>query len=192
VLLLAVTNELCQDVAVIPFLWIVPLSLYLVSFIICFEYPSCYQRPFWISLMLLSSGAVIYELFQPGITGLIFQLLAFNSCLFSAAMVCHGELARARPTVERLTQFYLAISLGGALGGVLVVFVAPLLFARYFELHWSLIAAALVGLLTLIRGTRSELVCSATTSPRFSCIDRPSGLSAWLGLRVVALRLPGC
>ncbi|MFM7563310.1 MAG: hypothetical protein ACKO81_09785 [Planctomycetota bacterium] len=157
VLLLAVTNELCQDVAVIPFLWIVPLSLYLVSFIICFEYPSCYQRPFWISLMLLSSGAVIYELFQPGITGLIFQLLAFNSCLFSAAMVCHGELARARPTVERLTQFYLAISLGGALGGVLVVFVAPLLFARYFELHWSLIAAALVGLLTLIRGTRSEL-----------------------------------
>jgi hypothetical protein len=157
VLLLAVTNELCQDVAVIPFLWIVPLSLYLVSFIICFEYPNLYQRPFWISLMLLSSGAVIFELFQPASTGLIFQLLAFNSCLFSAAMVCHGELARARPAVDRLTRFYLAISLGGALGGVLVVFVAPLLFTRYFELHWSLIAAALIGLLTLFRGTRSEL-----------------------------------
>jgi hypothetical protein len=157
VLLLAVTNELCQDLVVVPFLWIIPLSLYLVSFIICFEYPGWYWRPFWISLMLLSSGAVIFELFRPGSTGLIFQLAAFNSCLFSAAMVCHGELARARPTVERLTQFYLAISLGGALGGVLVVFVAPLLFARYFELHWSLIAAALVGLLTLCRATRSEL-----------------------------------
>jgi hypothetical protein len=157
VLLIAVTNELCQDVAVIPFLWIVPLSLYLVSFIICFEYPSWYQRPLWISLMLLSSGAVIFELFQPGSTGLLFQLLAFNSSLFSAAMVCHGELARARPTVERLTQFYLAISLGGALGGVLIVFVAPLLFTRYFEFHWSLFLAAFIGLLTLVRGTRSEL-----------------------------------
>ena len=157
VLLLAVTNELCQDVAVIPFLWIVPLSLYLVSFIICFEYPGWYQRPFWITLMLLSAGGVIFELFQPGSTGLIFQLLAFNSCLFSAAMVCHGELARARPNVERLTRFYLAISVGGALGGVLVVFLAPLLFTRYFELHWSLVAAAIVVLMTLFRGTRSEL-----------------------------------
>jgi len=161
VLLLAVTNELCQDVAVIPFLWIVPLSLYLVSFIVCFEYPSLYLRPFWNSLMFLSSAAVIFELFQPGATGLIFQLIAFNSCLFSVSMVCHGELARARPKVERLTRFYLAISLGGALGGILVVFVAPLLFHRYFELHWSLIAAALVGLLALLRSDRMDLAWTA-------------------------------
>lgn len=153
VLLLAVTNELCQDVAVIPFLWIVPLSLYLISFIICFERPQWYQRSGWCALLFLSTAAVIGELFRPGGSGLLFQLGAYNLCLFSACMVCHGELSRARPPVTGLTRYYLAISLGGALGGLFVVFAAPLLFTRYFELHWSLVAATWMALLALVRNS---------------------------------------
>jgi hypothetical protein len=165
ILLLAVTNELCQDVAVIPFLWIVPLSLYLISFIACFDRPGWYQRPVWCTLLFLSAAAVIGELFQPGSSGLLFQLGAFNLCLFAACMVCHGELSRARPPVTALTRYYLAISLGGAVGGLFVVFAAPLLFTRYYELHWSLMAAVLAGLAALICSeSRREIALTARWS----------------------------
>ncbi|MFN5709134.1 MAG: hypothetical protein ACK49R_09995 [Planctomycetota bacterium] len=165
ILLLAVTNELCQDVAVIPFLWIVPLSLYLVSFIVCFDRPEWYQRPVWCTLLFLSAAAVIGELYRPGSYGLLFQLAAFNLCLFSACMVCHGELARARPPAAVLTRFYLAISLGGALGGLFVVFAAPLLFTRYYELHWSLLAAIAIGLQALTgRAQHPELALVARST----------------------------
>jgi hypothetical protein len=137
--LLATTSFLTQEVGSHPFLWILPLALYLISFIICFEREQLYWRPFF---FLCLCGSAIYAclIMEQGISaGFITQVIAYNGVLFSAAMICHGELARLKPTTQHLTAYYLWISLGGAAGGVLVAIVAPLCLSDYYEFHLSLI-----------------------------------------------------
>ena len=145
-LLLAITNKLCQDIAVVPFLWVLPLSLYLLSFIISFDSPRWYHRAFWLPLLAALLGMVLYNLYQaeshPNITPLATLYLG---TMFVACMVCHGEVFRLRPGASRLTGYYLSISAGGAVGGLLVALVAPFVFPDYFELHLALfLTAALV------------------------------------------------
>ena len=126
ILLLAVTSHLTQNVAPIPLLWVVPLSLYLLSFILCFESDRLYPR--WLFLPLLpvalgvfTWGISLYERNFP-----IKRLIpALCGALFVCCMVCHGELSRRRPHPRYLTQFYLMVALGGALGGFFVAFVSP-------------------------------------------------------------------
>ena len=151
VMLLAATNHLCQDVAVIPFLWVVPLSLYLLSFIICFEHERWYIRTLWAlpaMAMLFVAGA--HENVEVWLTKL--QTIAFFSwvpvelmpnfqaeialasvAMFLGCMVCHGELVRLKPEPRHLTEFYLMMSAGGALGGLFVSLAAPILFTTYLE-----------------------------------------------------------
>lgn len=143
VMLLATTNQLCRDVAVVPFLWVLPLALYLTSFIISFESQRWYDRRFWAACLVPSFAGVVYLLYNNEIH-IVFQIPIYSVALLSACMVCHGELARLKPAAEYLTSFYLMISLGGALGGAFVAFGAPLLFSDYWELHLSLVAT--VGL----------------------------------------------
>ncbi len=145
-LLLAITNKICQDIAVVPFLWVLPLSLYLLSFIISFDSPRWYHRAFWLPLLAALLGMVLYNLDQaeshPNITPLASLYLG---TMFVACMVCHGEVFRLRPGASRLTGYYLSISAGGAAGGLFVALVAPLIFSDYFELHLALfLTAALV------------------------------------------------
>ena len=145
-LLLAITNKLCQDIAVVPFLWVLPLSLYLLSFIISFDSPRWYHRAFWLPLLAALLGMVLHNLYQaeshPNITPLATLYLG---TMFVACMVCHGEVFRLRPGASRLTGYYLSISAGGAVGGLLVALVAPFVFPDYFELHLALfLTAALV------------------------------------------------
>src|SRR5512133_2100473 len=141
-LLLAVTNKLCQDVAVIPFLWIAPLSLYLFSFILCFEHQRWYRRtPFALALVVAMTGLCL-ALIQGSNWPVWVQISVYCAALFVCCMVCHGELYRLRPAPARLTSFYLGIAAGGALGGVFVALAAPLLFVDYYELHWGLFASA--------------------------------------------------
>jgi protein-L-isoaspartate O-methyltransferase len=145
-LLLAITNKICQDIAVVPFLWVLPLSLYLLSFIISFDSPRWYHRAFWLPLLAALLGMVLYNLNQaeshPNITPLATLYLG---TLFVACMVCHGEVFRLRPGASRLTGYYLSISAGGAAGGLFVALVAPFIFLDYFELHLALfLTAALV------------------------------------------------
>ncbi len=145
-LLLAITNKLCQDIAVVPFLWVLPLSLYLLSFIISFDSPRWYHRGLWLPLLGVLLGLVLQNLYQaeshPDITPLATLYLG---TLFVACMVCHGEVFRLRPGAGRLTGYYLSISAGGAVGGLFVALVAPFVFPDYFELHLALfLAAALV------------------------------------------------
>ena len=150
-MLLAATNHLCQDVAVIPFLWVVPLSLYLLSFIICFEHERWYIRTLWAlpaMAMLFVAGA--HENVEVWLTKL--QTIAFFSwvpvelmpnfqaeialasvAMFLGCMVCHGELVRLKPEPRHLTEFYLMMSAGGALGGLFVSLAAPILFTTYLE-----------------------------------------------------------
>ncbi|MCX6888990.1 MAG: fused MFS/spermidine synthase [Verrucomicrobia bacterium] len=145
-LLLAITNKLCQDIAVVPFLWVLPLSLYLLSFIISFDSPRWYHRAFWLPLLAALLGMVLHNLTQaeshPNITPLATLYLG---TMFVACMVCHGEVFRLRPGASRLTSYYLSISAGGAAGGLFVALVAPFVFPDYFELHLALfLTAALV------------------------------------------------
>ncbi len=146
ILLLAMTTYLTQDVAAIPFLWILPLSIYLLSFILCFDSPRYYRRAVFFPLLAAALGFIGYRLWQFGprlpIKVLIALLLA---SLFVFCMVCHGELVRRRPAASYLTSFYVSVSLGGALGGLFVGLLAPNLFNSYYELPLGLgLCAALV------------------------------------------------
>jgi len=146
-MLLATTNEVCQDVAVIPFLWVIPLSLYLLSFILCFESDRWYRRD-WYSLGTAVLVLAVCWLQSFGSrTFLPLQLLIYFAALFCICMLCHGELARMRPAPQRLTAFYLTLSAGGAGGGLFVGLLAPHLFPGFWELYLGLIASCVIALL---------------------------------------------
>jgi len=155
VLLLATTNKICQDVAVIPFLWIVPLAIYLLSFIICFDSPRWYARlPFTVAF-IAALGGYCWALLDGSNWSVWKQVSVFSAGLFVCCMVCHGELYRLRPAPERLTGFYLHVAAGGALGGGFVAIVTPLIFTDYYELHWGLMVCALLFLaVCMTEGTR--------------------------------------
>ena len=145
--LLAVTNKICQDVAVFPFLWILPLCLYLLTFIICFHHERWYVRPVFLVLFMLSIvGAIIARQYEGDLNAV--QLIAlYSAMLFFACMVCHGELYRIRPHARKLTGYYLSISAGGALGGFFVAVIAPIIFNAYSELYVGLLGCVLFALL---------------------------------------------
>lgn len=152
-MLLAVTNHLTQNVASIPFLWIVPLALYLLSFIFCFEGRGWYHRATFLKLGAVALGGMAYAMgegfMNPSLTLLVG---VFAGGLFICTMVCHGELARLKPPHGHLTSFYLMISIGGALGGVLVGLVAPHFFSGYFELPIAMVWCAVMIVLAVRPG----------------------------------------
>ena len=134
ILLLAVTNHLTQDLAAIPFLWILPLSVYLLSFIFCFEAPRFYFRPVFLPLLAAALGLMGWFLLPDAPTIEVRRMiLLFTAGLFVCCMVCHGELARLKPHPRYLTGFYVLVSLGGAVGGLFVGLAAPNLFHAYYE-----------------------------------------------------------
>jgi SAM-dependent methyltransferase/Na+-translocating ferredoxin:NAD+ oxidoreductase RnfE subunit len=148
VLLLAVTNHLTQNVAAVPLLWLAPLTIYLLSFIVTFEGRNWYSpRWYWPILIAALAAMVGLLLDTEHHYRLWLQLGVYLPGLFVACVFCHGELYRLRPGPQRLTAFYLWISAGGALGGVFVAVVAPLAFNGYYELGIGLIALAALGAL---------------------------------------------
>jgi len=159
VILLAATHYICQDIAVIPFLWILPLSLYLLSFIIAFDSPRWYHRGFWIPLLFLSVGVIFYLLHPK--TGDVFSIVGviaiFSAAMFVAVMVCHGEMFRLRPPTKHLTAFYLVISMGGAVGGIFVNFVAPYLFTGWWEFPLSFVFVFLLTGITILKRPGKKL-----------------------------------
>ncbi|MCA3072180.1 MAG: fused MFS/spermidine synthase [Rhodocyclaceae bacterium] len=149
VLLLSLTSHMTQNIASVPFLWIVPLSLYLLTFILCFDSQGWYRRT---PLMLL--GAVLLCVMAWGLhsneitLSIKVAIPLYCAGLFVLCMFCHGELTLIKPAPRYLTTFYLMISLGGALGGLFVGVLAPHAFNGYWELG---IGFVLVALLALIR-----------------------------------------
>ena len=140
VIMLGATNEMTQDLPPIPFLWVLSLGIFLISFIIPFakerrEGPNIWKKTFNISLLLL----ILLKVTGHGMP-IVFQVITYAFILYSACMVCHIELAATKPKEEYLTEFYLYISLGGGLGSLFVTFLGPVLFNQYFEMYLALLS----------------------------------------------------
>jgi hypothetical protein len=157
-LLLATTNLITQDIAVAPFLWILPLSVYLLSFILTFESDRWYWRmPFAVFAGIMAPVAAATTS-----AGIIFlplwgEATVYLIALFAACMVCHGEVARSRPSGRYLTMFYLVVSAGGAIGGVFVALIAPNIFRQFTEYPLALTLVCVLGLIGWFREGAWEL-----------------------------------
>ncbi len=152
ILFLSITSYLTQDVAPVPFLWILPLSIYLLSLIICFDAARWYWRPVFYPLLAIALAAVGYAAYYRDTAfKVIPSILLCGSSLFVCCMFCHGELARAKPAQRHLTLFYVMVSIGGALGGLLVGIIAPNFFNANYELPSGLILCACLAAGILIK-----------------------------------------
>lgn len=187
VLLLAVTAHLTQNVASVPFLWLLPLSLYLLTFILSFDGQGWYRpvlTPFAAGLAcLLMAGGLIASIGPGGriVYGsmpLQQGLIVYGGGLFVLCMFLHGQLALRRPAAVQLTRFYLMVALGGAAGGVFVGVVASLIFDDYHELPLALVAAA-ITLLAVARTERGRLLAFLGLLPVLVLC----GLLGWFGSR---------
>ena len=163
-LLLSITNHLTENVASIPFLWILPLALYLLTFILCFEGNIWYQRTIFLPLFAASIGALAWGIGHGfGNYGFREQIAIYAACLFVCCMVCHGELSRTKPSARYLTGFYLMVSVGGAIGGLFVAFLAPHIFNAFYEFPIAIAGATLAVLAVYFR---DEPMSVALKSPR--------------------------
>ena len=149
-MLLSTTNRVCQDLTVVPLLWVLPLTIYLVTFILCFDHDWLYSRRVFGTLLAFSAAAVAYMMHH-AVFSLWTQICVYATTLFAACMTCHGELVRSKPGAQHLTSFYLSVAAGGALGGVLVAIVAPWVFKDYWEYPLGLIATILLAMFCVYR-----------------------------------------
>ncbi len=166
VLLLATTNQITQWSAVMPFLWVLPLSLYLLTFIVAFGHQQFYSRgPFFAIFAVLS--AITFVLARPASSSeLLTQVGLQCATMFTGCMICHAEMVKLQPPARRLPVFYLLTSVGGALGGVLVTLLAPVIFNDYTEHQIVLAAIAALGAWTILRresgrATRAAAIAGA-------------------------------
>jgi hypothetical protein len=142
-LLLATTHFITQDLAPIPLLWMLPLAVYLISFILCFDHARWY-RPGLFQLLLLGTTLLIVVIYFSGAGLRLWTFIgAFLLVFFACCVLCHGELYRRRPCPIYLTSFYLMIALGGVAGSAFVNLLAPLLFKGYWEMQFGLAACLL-------------------------------------------------
>ena len=131
--LLAITTQITKDVAPMPFLWILPLVAYLLTYIVCFSGERWYDRPVWGSLFVVAAASLIILDSFDSTFAIVPVIVAYLLVLFCTCMVCHGELYRLRPGAKQLTFYYLLIAFGGAVGGAFVSVVSPWIFTRYWE-----------------------------------------------------------
>ncbi|HKJ03071.1 MAG TPA: fused MFS/spermidine synthase [Longimicrobiales bacterium] len=154
-LLMSLTNTITMDVASVPLLWILPLALYLVTFVLAFA--GLYRRPTFGALLVLSLGAAALLWVGGFALPVLLQIGLALAVLFVACMVCHGELARSAPDPRHLTGFYLTMAAGGSLGGLLVAVVAPAVLTDFFEMPSSVLAAFTLLVLAMNRDPSSVL-----------------------------------
>lgn len=175
-LLLATTNQLCIDVAVVPFLWVLPLALYLLSFVLCFDHPRWYDRRLFVTVFAASSAAAAWMLARGADIPVEWLVLALSAALFSGCMVLHGELVAIRPGPGHLTRFYLSVAAGGVVGGLFVALLAPATFDGFWEYPVALVATGALAVSTLARSGR----WGAPSSARF-----------WTAILVSAVQVHG-
>jgi hypothetical protein len=152
-LLVATTNQVTQNVAAVPLLWVLPLALYLLSFVLCFAGFGGLGGWRHAALILLAVATLGVNRLLPRANAVPFavQISLYSLTLFIACMACHGELVRLRPDPARLTAFYLALSLGGALGSAAVNLLAPVVLDNFWEFPLGLLACWGLLLVVLAR-----------------------------------------
>lgn len=156
VMLLATTNQVCLDVASVPFLWVLPLTLYLLTFILCFDSERWYSRRLYAMTFAVSMAGVTVMLLKGSGGSLISQVVVYFAGLFFCCMICHGELVKLKPHPQYLTSFYLLISAGGAAGGLFVGVLAPLVFPTYLELHAGILGSVALAALLYLRNRPAQ------------------------------------
>ena len=144
-LLVAVTQHISTDIAAAPFLWVIPLALYLLTFVITFQRNPVLKHSWMTFLLPLLAGPLVVSLFfdLSGLLSAIVMIVLHFSAFFVAAMVCHGELVRRRPSATYLTEFYLWMSFGGVLGGIFTSLIAPVIFSTVVEYPILIVATFL-------------------------------------------------
>jgi hypothetical protein len=152
-LLLSLTSHMTMDLAPMPFLWILPLTIYLLSFILCFDASKWYRRKTFLILLPIALGVTAWLIGKgPGdLPNVLVPITVLSLAFFVCCMVCHGELARLKPHPRHLTGFYLMLAVGGAIGGVFVALVAPAVFNAYYELPLSVGLCGGLALVVLFR-----------------------------------------
>ena len=165
VVFLATTNQLCQEIASVPLLWVLPLAVYLLSFILCFEHERWYARNYFHLTFGFALFAACFLLYDGALNRILTQASVYLLVLFIVCMVCHGELVRLKPHPNFLTSFYLVIAAGGAFGGIFVSLLAPQLFSGFWEYQVGLWTAALLLLYSLLREPGSWLYQSSFPAP---------------------------
>lgn len=133
VLLISTTNAMTQNIPPMPFLWVLPLCIYLLTFIISFQNARWYVRWYWFAIFLFSSVVSVLMFFIGTQFDISSQIGMYSLILLSACMICHGELAKLKPSTDKLTLYYLFISLGGALGSLFVSYLCTLIFDQFYE-----------------------------------------------------------
>jgi len=151
IMLLAATNEMTQNIAPIPLLWILPLALFLLSFIITFSPFSKPAYGVYVPVLLASSFLALLVMKDGPRFGIFPAIVVYSAALFSSCMICTTILYSLRPEPVHLTRYYLVIALGGALGGLFVGVVAPLLFNNYYEFRMGLVICCLAGAIIIWR-----------------------------------------
>lgn len=177
-LLLAVTNLLTQNIAPMPLLWVVPLSTYLLTFVLCFESSRWYRRAVFLPLLFPALGCLAAAIGSLTNRAIVLEVPLFTAALFVCCMACHGELARLKPPPGQLTTFYLCLAAGGTLGGLFVALLAPHVFRAMYELPIALVSCPLILLAVLWRERHSW------SKPDF-------GFSLWLAAAASAIVLAG-
>ena len=149
-LLVSITNHMSQNVAPIPLLWVVPLAVYLLTFILAFESDKIYQRWIFLPWVAPALGWMAYSIYAgEGNLHIKYSIPIFCAGLFICCMLCHGELALRKPAPQYLTLFYLMVSVGGAVGGIFVAIIAPRMFNSYLELPIGLVACGVLAVIVL-------------------------------------------
>ena len=184
-LLLATTNLLCQQVTTVSLLWVLPLAIYLLSFILCFDDQRWYRRPlfhplFAVILFLTCAGLIVKNILS--------QAILLPALLFLGCMICHGELVRLKPGVKRLTSFYLTVSAGGAAGGIFVGIVAPRIFTFFTEFQLTLAFIVILLLVCLFLDPDSWIFDRGSWLP--AAITGGAILTAYLAGRRFRLGVP--
>jgi hypothetical protein len=163
--LLAVTNHLTQNVPSIPMMWVLPLGAYLLTFTLCFDGDRWYRPALFRAGALIAVLLMCWMLYDlDTVHRIALQTSIFVGGLFVVCMFCHGELARDRPPPLQLTQFYLCIAAGGALGGAAVGLGAPALLPGYFEVEIGLVLVTLAVLWRSFRRSVAWLLAGAAAT----------------------------